>query len=475
LSRRTVAKNALSQLGTFALSGGSKAIAAIMVARTLGPKGMGTFSLSWTLAGTLAFVAVLGLDNRLIRELARTRDPRELERSLPLACLLGLIFGGLLTGIPALTGVHSDAAQALAAAGGFVAVSAPILIFRATFHAREKMEYETVTCVVEGAVALIAVAVALGAGFGVGGAMLGLTAGRVANLILCLVLYRRLWGPVRIEIAARRWLGLIHEGWPLAVSYSLTATFLRFDILVLAIFHPSAEVGMYGAASVILLTAPLVAVSFSSSLYPILAQAEGLDDEHLQSVFQKTSRILIVAALPLATGLTVLATPIAEMLFVSDFGHTGRYLALLAWILPFRFVNHLFGVVLAATHRARSRRLAAVALALIANLALNLMLIPTWGAYGAVAATIATELVIAGLLLSGIRPLRPILARPLVEGALVALAITGIVLMTPGGVFPQLATGGASFAGGLWVLFLWLPSRGRAAPSATEQESAAAA
>ncbi|MBK5228071.1 MAG: flippase [Actinobacteria bacterium] len=474
LSRKRVIKNSFSQLLTFALSGGSKAIAAIMVARTLGPGGMGTFSLSWTLAGTLAFVAVLGLDNRLIRELARARDASELERSLPLACILGVVFGGLLTAIPALTGVHSDAAQALAAAGGFVAISAPILIFRASFHAREKMELETAACVVEGAVALIAVGLALNAGFGVGGAMLGLTAGRAANLLLCVVFYRRLWGPVRFRMDVTHWFSLVREGWPLAVSYSLTATYLRFDILILAIFHPSTEVGMYGAASVILLTAPLVAVSFSSSLYPILAQSDGIEDGHLRRVFQQTTRILLVAALPLATGLTLLSESIAELLFGAGFGDTGKYLALLAWVLPFRFVNHLFGVVLAATDR-RSKRVAAVALALAANLVLNLLLIPSWGAYGAVIATVATELVIAGILLWGIRPLRPYVVRPLVEGAAVSLALAAVVLSTPGGVIVQLMTGGVVFFVGLATIFLWLPGRASAGPPAVDPKPSPAA
>lgn len=451
LSRRRVVKNALSQLLTFALAGGSKALAAVMVARSLGPDGMGAFSLSWTLAGTLAFMVVLGLDNRLIRALARTNSPHELEVSMPLAGILGLTVGGMLVLFPHVTGAGgSETAAAVAAAGGFLTVSAPIIVLRAAFHARERMELETATTVLEGAVALIAVAAALAMDGGVVGAMTGLTLGRLANLVLSLHLYTRLWGPLRLVVAPRRWSGLIREGWALAVSYSLTAVYLRFDLIVLAIAMGSVDTGHYGGASVILLTIPLIAVSLSGSLYPVLARSSGTDDPELARVFSDTARLLLVASMPLAAGLTVMAGEISSLLYGEGFGVTGHVLAVLAWVVPFRFVNHLFGVTLASTDL-EGRRTPRVALALLFNAVACAVLIPLFGIPGAVAATLLTEVAISLVLLWAIRPLKPRLVRPLIEGGVLSACVAAAAWVGGEHVLPGLVAGGVVYLGGMLV------------------------
>ncbi len=438
LSRRKVAKNAVSQIISFGLAGGSRAIAGIMVARALGPDGIGVFSLSWTLAGTLSFLAVLGLDNRLIRELARHGDAREIERSLPLACVLGLGVAGSLFVLPLIIGVGSEVAQALSAAAAFIAISAPVLILRASFHARERMEMETATAIVEGVISLVSAGIALGLGYGVWGAMLGLAAGRLANLVLSLFLYRRVWGPLRMDLSWSGWSRLIHEGWPLAVSYSLTATYLRFDIVVLALVRPPEEVGFYGAASMILLTTPLIAVAFNSSLYPVIARATGPDDPELSAVFAAASRALIVVSVPMAAGLAAMSGDIASMLFGSGFTQAGPLLAGLAWVLPFRFVNHLFGVVLSSSG---SKKVTLVSAVLGLNLIVSLALIPIWGAWGALIGTLVTEAALTGALLWAILPLRVELARPLGEAAIVSALVVGAVTITPGSTPLRLVAG----------------------------------
>ncbi len=191
--------------------------------------------------------------------------------------------------LPYMFDPRSEIVQALSAAAAFIALSAPVLILRASFHARERMEMETATAVLEGVVGLAGAGAALALGAGAWGAMLGLTVGRAANLALSLVLYRRVWGPLHIETQTGSWSKLVREGWPLAVSYSLTASYLRFDILILALFRDPAEVGFYGASAIILLSTPLIVVAFNSALYPVIARAKGPDDPELVRVFRAAS------------------------------------------------------------------------------------------------------------------------------------------------------------------------------------------
>ncbi len=443
-SSRRIAKNSAAQLLSLIVAGGSKAIAAVMVARSLGPDGMGVFSLSWTLAGTLSFLAVFGLDYLLIRELARKGSRADLEEAFTLACLLGGVVAFALFAFTITIDPHGHITKALAGAAGYIAISAPVLILRAAFHARERMEYESYATGVEGVFAILGVGVALSMGAGVPGAIAGLTLGRIAALGVSLAFYRKLWGPLRPRWAPEKWRPLLKTSIPMAISYAFTAVYMRFDVVLLAALRPPEEVGLYGAVSVIILTVPILASSFSGSLYPVLSRVGRADDPEVERLFDASVRLLLVVSIPMMVGLMILAGPIMGLTYGSDFLAGERALLLLALVLPMRFVNNLIGHVLTAVDR-QSKRTAAVVIAAVSNLGLNLVAIPIWGILGAVYSTLITEVILTFFLLGALKPLR-IKMRGIAEGSLVAAFMGVVVVSVPGGVVGRLGAGAVAFA-----------------------------
>ena len=443
LSRRRVFKNSVAQLLSHVLAGGSKALAAVMVARSLGPEGMGVFSLSWTLAGTLSFLAVFGIDYLLIRELARSGDRKMLESSFTLACLLGAGVAVMLVGTSILIGSHTPIVQALAGAAGYIAISAPVLVLRASFHAAEKMEYESLATTVEGAFALAGVAAALSLGWGVPGAIGGLAVGRSAALVVSLVLYRKVWGALQPRWEPAAWAPMLKVSIPMAVSYAFTAVYMRFDVVLLAALRPASEVGLYGAVSVIILTIPIFASSFSGSLYPVLSRAGSAEHPEVKKVFASSVRLLLMVSVPMTAGLFLLAGPILQLTYGADFSSATHALMVLSFVLPMRYVNNLVGHVLTAVDR-QNKRTAAVVIAAVANLALNLVFIPLWGFMGAAYSTLITEIILTALLIPALKPLR-INVTGLVEGSAIAVLMGAVVVSVPGGLVGQLGAGGAVF------------------------------
>lgn len=459
LSKRRVFKNSVAQMLSHILAGGSKALAAVMVARALGPKGMGVFSLSWTLAGTVSFLAVFGLDYLMIREMARHRDRKTLENSFTLACLLAGGIAVMLVAVPLVMGAHTTVVRALIGAAAYVALSAPVLVLRASFHAAEKMEYESVATTLEGVFAIAGVALALILGWGVAGAMGGLALGRLAALVASLRLYRKLWGSLHPRWDPTGWKPMLKASIPMAASYAFTALYMRFDVVLLAAVRPAFEVGLYGAVSVIILTVPILASSFGGSLYPVLSRAGSADHPEVMRVFDSSVRLLLMASIPMTAGLFLLAGPILKLTYGHDFASATHALMVLSLVLPMRYVNNLAGHVLTAVDR-QSKRTTAVIVAAVVNLGLNLVFIPLWGFMGAAYSTLLTEVVLTAFLVPALKPLR-FRSTGMVEGSAIAVVMGLVVVIVPGGIIGQLGAGAAVFM----LAAAALVSRGRGGPA----------
>lgn len=445
LSKRRVAKNAVSQMIAFGVSGATKAFAAILVARSLGPHGFGTFIAVWTVASMVSFFAPLGLDYRLIRELNRGAHRSEIEHSLSLALLSSIALSAAVALGPMVVGAGHEVTVSLFAAAGFIVLSAPVLVLRGAFHAKERMELETFGLMIEGAVSLVAVMLLLAAGGGVPAAMAGLVIGRAANLASSVVFYRRLYGRLRVRFSAVESKRMLAVSIPMGFSYMFHTVMLRFDVVMLAMMRSPEEVGIYSAATVIVMTIPLVATAFNTSLFPVLSRAQGSDDPELRKVFSATWRTLMVCGLVAAAGLTVLARPIVELFYGHGFSSSIWVVACLAWILPLRFVNNLSGVILNATDKQSGRTLA-VGVAAGFNLIANLALIPFWGYQGAVVSTLVTEVVLTLAVRRVLGPLTQRFVGPVLVGTVLA-GIVGVgVAFTPGHVFARAAIGAALFA-----------------------------
>jgi O-antigen/teichoic acid export membrane protein len=145
---------------------------------------------------------------------------------------------------------------------------------------------------------------------------------------------------------------------------------------------------------------------------------------------------------PTAIGIFVLAHPLTPLLLGQEFVRSEPALRVLALALGIAFVNNAFiGALNASDHQ--SSFTWAAAWSLVANLALNLTLIPLFGYQGASWATVATEsvLCIAGWTLTarhlGRVPVAALSWRILLAGLVMAAAIlplrnlSGIEVLIP--------------------------------------------
>ena len=110
----------------------------------------------------------------------------------------------------------------------------------------------------------------------------------------------------------------------------------------------------------------------------------------LRRLLDSSLLILGAIAMPITIGSLLLAPRVFGVLYGSSFDRAVLAYQLLVPIIPLRMLGNSLGTALTASDR-QTQRTIAVGVAAAVNVGLNLILIPRWSFFGAVAATIVTE------------------------------------------------------------------------------------
>lgn len=163
----------------------------------------------------------------------------------------------------------------------------------------------------------------------------------------------------------------------------------RADFLLLAPLRGTRDVALYGVAYILAQYASLILVVANQSLAPTFAQIHAAGDkQRLQRVVVKSSRAVFLFSAP-AAFLLILFGRQALQLFGAQYTHAYTALVILTLGQLFNAAAGSVGTLLVMTGHERS---AAVgwSVGAVVNVALNLLLIPTWGIEGAAIANTLT-------------------------------------------------------------------------------------
>ena len=222
----------------------------------------------------------------------------------------------------------------------------------------------------------------------------------------------------------------VKYGLPLAWSELAYILFARIDLFLIGYFLGSYEVGLYSVAyNLGRIIQTLVVLPLSLAVMPIYLrkwQQEGA--EETSRFLSMVANYLLIAILPMAVGLSFLAEDIIQVMA------SAKYLpaaSLIPWIISGLFIYGLY--YLAAAGFYVERRTAGITLvvgaSLLVNLAINLILIPIYGIYGAAVATTISFVFLLGITLWRTRKILPIRFNWVLIGqALLATALMAVPL-----------------------------------------------
>ena len=202
--------------------------------------------------------------------------------------------------------------------------------------------------------------------------------------------------PLRFAGARRRWRQLLRGGIPLGIAGLLTLAYVRIDGVLVFHIAGADQAGLYGAVYRTLDRVQMVPTAVMTTVFPLLAAAWPVDPERVRRLLQAAADHLLMFALP-ALALAIAAPePIVRLLFGGEFEDAapalpvlmGAFVAISLWHLAMNMV-----IVLGL----QRRLMVYAALALIVNVALNLIFIPKHGFMAAAWITLATETLVMAL------------------------------------------------------------------------------
>lgn len=257
-----------------------------------------------------------------------------------------------------------------------------------------------------------------------------LIASAVANAIwlYAMIKFARPFIKIKPMFEWVEWKRIIFRSWPIAISIVFNLLYLKGDILFLAYFRSQTEVGLYGMAYRIIDVITVLPMMFMGIVLPSLVSAwSSGKKEEFRAYVARTFDVFAMAVTPIIVGTQLVATKLIVLIAGKDFESSGRVLEFLIYALIGIFVGALYGHLVVAINRQRVMTWGYISVAVVSIIG-YLLLVPSYGIWGAVLVTLVSEGLIA--IITFIVVSRVSEALPHFTVALKALIASGIMYLT---------------------------------------------
>lgn len=423
-----------------------------VVAMAVGAAGTGRYFFALAFTALFAMAADWGISPVITREIAkdRARGLALLRAALRCKVVAIVVTALAVTVVAAVAGYPADVRRAVAVATAALAIDALHVILYAVLRGLQRVHYEAIGTVVNQA---IVTALGLGvlitfAGLHRGSDTLFVaerpmdTAWLLAPFVVAAVvnLGIALYGLVREGVfrelrntARGSWRWLLAAATPFAFTAILARVYTYSDTFLLSRLSTDAEVGYYSVPFKIAFAFQFIPLALVGALYPAMSETAARDRTRLGVTFTEAVRSLLLVALPIAFGIGLLANRIVATVYGPAFLPSVAPLMVLAAAIPLTFVNFPAGYLLNAVDR-QATNTVLVAVATAANIALNVVLIPVWGATGAAISALAATALLTIMNLVAVRRAVAYESHALMDALLrtftACLAMSAVVLLT---------------------------------------------
>ena len=381
----------------------------VWVARYLGPAQFGSLNFAVAFVALFGTVATLGLEGIVVREVLHSPDDTHEILGTTLALRGGCSLLAAVVSIAMLRWIQPHDSEALV----LVSILSLTLVFQAfdtiDSYFQSQVQSKISVWAKNGAflifagirVALICVKAPLWT-------FAAASTGEIALGAIGLLLGYRLSGGKMSSWRSRktRAARLLQQSWPVIFSGMAIMVYVRLDMVMLKVMKGDFAVGLYSAATRVSEVWYFIPAVIVSSVSPAIMKAKG-DRKLFLSRMRRLFSLVTVTAVVIGSGVALCSRFIIHALYASSYSGAAPVLAVHVWASIFVFLgvaqspwditDDLLKILLYRT----------IAGAII-NIAINLVLIPRYGALGAAIATVVSY---AAAVLANVfhRKTRPIL------------------------------------------------------------------
>lgn len=218
----------------------------------------------------------------------------------------------------------------------------------------------------------------------------------ISNALNLLLLFfaARKYFPIRLAFDQKEWQEIWSTTWPLAITIALTLIYFRADTIILSLFRPASEVGLYGAPYKILEVLIQLPYLFLGLVLPLLSKFFLTDKKIFNLIWQKSFDLMIILTIPLILSILILGEKIMIFIAGPEFALSGNILRILILATGTIYLSSLFGYVIVACGL-QKKMIKFYLFDAIASLILYLIFIPLYSYWAAATLTVLTEIIIA--------------------------------------------------------------------------------
>jgi O-antigen/teichoic acid export membrane protein len=364
-------------------------IATAYIARHLGPTNYGELSYAVSFVSIFSFVAVLGIDQVLYRDLVAFPEKRNEYMGSAFGIRLGASFGAVILCILSAY-LLSPKDVSLFLIGllsvSFIFNSFQIITYE--FQAQVQSKYPAILSIYIAIILNILKIAVIIWGQGVIYLALVLLLESIFYAVGFLYYRTKLYGMIsnwRFDKAIAK--KILHDSWPLMFSSAFALIYARIDQIMLKNMIDAESVGLYDAAVRLSEVWYFIPGIVAASLFPAIINAKQVSETLYYKRIRNLMLLLGLSALLIALPTTLLAGWVIKIIFGSAFAGATIILQIYIWSNIATSLNTVVNMYLLAENCKKILFFSSLA-GVVTNVILNIYLIPLYGMTGAAVATL---------------------------------------------------------------------------------------
>ncbi|KAF5437636.1 Membrane protein involved in the export of O-antigen and teichoic acid, partial [Candidatus Methanophagaceae archaeon] len=383
-----------------------------LLARYLGPDGLGLFSMALMIIGIIELIVIFGIDSALIKFVAEYTGTEHKHKrySLVSSAFITMMIMGMITSLALFASANTFACIFnMPSLSLLLKIYACIFPFSLTyaitisyFNGLRKMRYYALIRVLQAFLTLSFILAFLMSGFGVKGAVLGTMFAIIITTCVAIVIVKKIVH-FTIRDYKKNMKMLASFGSRLFGANMIGEIYTSIDTIMIGYFLTSTDVGYYAVAISLSRFFWLVPRAMRTVAYPAISEYWAKDNHQainrlVDKSLKYSACILIFAGM----FVTFFAKDIVDFMFTSEFSPAVLPLTILIIGTVIYGIIGSIGGIFASVGKV-SLTLIISAIHAVVSVLLNIALIPIYGIVGAATATAASYVLTVGIILYYLR------------------------------------------------------------------------
>ena len=366
--------------------------------RILGVSDWGAFSFTISLCGLFMIFSDIGLSSILTRELAKDESQKNkyISTSFLIKITLNILIFLIIILFAPFFSKDIISTQ-------IIPIVALLMIFDgmrdfifAINRSMEKMETEAFVKIVTNLILIAFTYFFLVQSKTVYSLAIGYMLGSLSGLVFTLIIFRKYLKNLYTNFSKDLVKPLMTIAWPFALFAILNSIMSGTDTVMLGWIKDTKEVGFYATSQRITAFLYIIPGLITSSLLPTLSRQIN-NKEKIKSVVHSSIKIIYLFSIPVVLGGIIIGDDLIIKLFGQNYIPTINIFRLSLLGILFAFPSLIFNSMIFIFNKHKS----VIKISLfgtILNILINIMLIPKYGAIGAIIATILSQIVVMVLI-----------------------------------------------------------------------------